>query len=401
MAIESIQRKYNLSDAELCLFTSNLCDILNRDLDDLSVFGLTSQKIEDLRELGNEFEIFPSDEVLMAYITGASEAKNAKLAQLKEGIRNMVTRCQLKWGANSWQEKSLSVSGFNNFTDANIFTASRRVAVQMSEFLPELEDNGLTQDMIDDLRNLSEEFENSLNFLNSKITIRDMKTDERIAKGNEIYALVTTYCEIGKRVYAMSDHAKYNDYLIYGTGSGGSSGGGTNPNAPAAPTNFRYDFGEVAIRWSAVSGATSYQVEFSEDNTNWVVIYEGPDTEFITNPMLAEHTYLRARARNANGFSAFTSVVNIVYDLVLNGPANLTHVPALPGFTWNPVAGAMVYEVQLRDSTATDDDYINIYFGNSTQLYHADQVGTYYVRIRAWNNEGTSPWMLLAYQVNP
>ncbi len=397
MAIESLQRKYNLTDAELCLFTSNLCEILERDLDDLAAFNLNEQKIDDLKDLGDSFEVFPSDEVLLAYITGATEAKNAKLAQVKEGIRNMVTRCQMKWGANSWQEKSLTVSGFNNFSDAAIFTASRRVAIQMNEFLYDLEDTGLTQDMIEDFVNLSQEYEDALNYLSNKITNRDRKTEERIMKGNELYALVTTYCEIGKRVYAMTDHAKYNDYLIYGTGSGGSSGGGGTPQI-AAPTNFRYDFAERTVKWNSVSGATSYKLEISDDNTVWDVMYEGENTEFFTGEMLPEHKYLRVRSRNYQGMSV-PALYNVVYNYTLNGPTNLTHNPALPGFTWDPVTNATAYEVQLRLASGTDDDYNLIYFGNDTTLIHGDPNGSYYVRIRSVSATSLSGWMLLAYVV--
>ena len=37
MATYTVQRNYNMIDAELCMFTSNLCNFLTRDLDDLSI----------------------------------------------------------------------------------------------------------------------------------------------------------------------------------------------------------------------------------------------------------------------------------------------------------------------------------------------------------------------------
>ena len=101
MAITILPRNYNISDAELCMFTSNLCNSLTRNLADLSKFGLTAQKISELKALGDEFEVFMSDEVYVAYIIGATEEKNALIERVKEEIRNMALRCQMKWGLNS------------------------------------------------------------------------------------------------------------------------------------------------------------------------------------------------------------------------------------------------------------------------------------------------------------
>ena len=146
-----IKRNYIMSDAELCMFTSNLCNTMTRDLADLADFGITAPKIAALKALGDAFEVLPSDEVLLAYVIAATEAKTAKAESVKETIRNMVTRCQIKWGADSWQEKSLAVKGMNNFTDDSLLVAARRVHTQMTAFLPDLADTGLTEAMLDDM----------------------------------------------------------------------------------------------------------------------------------------------------------------------------------------------------------------------------------------------------------
>ena len=70
------QRIYNLTDAELCMAVSNLCNTLTRDVVDLGPFGISEAKITSLKTLGDAFEIFPSDVVLTAYVTGAAETKN-------------------------------------------------------------------------------------------------------------------------------------------------------------------------------------------------------------------------------------------------------------------------------------------------------------------------------------
>ena len=98
-----IQRNYNLADADLCVFASNLVAKMTRDLQDLKNFGVTAQNITDLETLGNVFETFPSDDYFIGTVMIATDAKLAIFAQIREVIRNMATRVELNSGLDSGQ----------------------------------------------------------------------------------------------------------------------------------------------------------------------------------------------------------------------------------------------------------------------------------------------------------
>lgn len=337
MANSSEQRNYNLTDAELCMYTSNLCMYLTRDLADLSIFGVSAAKITALKALGDAFEVFPSDVVLLAYIKGKTEEKNALMEEVKEQIRNMATRCQIKWGENSWQESSLGVKGMNQFTEDSLLVAARRVHEQMTEFLPDLADVGLTQAILDDFSALNESLEVSRNNLNKKIAERDLKTQERIANGNEIYKLVSDYCEIGKRVYAKTDPAKYNDYIIYTPSPGGLT----------APKNFRFFRGSKIFTWDLVENATRYEVEMSLDQAVWTQIFYETWNE-IEYDVPDGMSYYRVRAHNSGGFGDFCEVLPIEYYRILPAPQNfqvelLEGTPKKARLTAEPVPTAELY----------------------------------------------------------
>ncbi|MCX6153642.1 MAG: hypothetical protein NT007_05745 [Candidatus Kapabacteria bacterium] len=53
MATANNPRNYNLSDSELCMFTSNLCDTMTRDLSDLAAFGITALAVTNLNTFFN------------------------------------------------------------------------------------------------------------------------------------------------------------------------------------------------------------------------------------------------------------------------------------------------------------------------------------------------------------
>ena len=380
MALSNAPRNYNMSDAELCMFTSNLCNTMTRDLTDLADFGITAPKIAALKALGDAFEILPSDEVLLAYIIAATEAKTAKAESVKETIRNMVTRCQIKWGVDSWQEKSLGVYGMNKYTDDSLLSAGRRVHSQMTTFLPDLADTGLTQAMLDDTADLNDEFEVAKNLQFRRTSERDKETEVRINKGNEIYSLVSTYCEIGKRVYAKSDPVKYNEYIIYTAAS---------PGTLTAPANFVFDPITLKFTWDAVENATSYELQFSEDDITYAQLWTGTELEFNLSPMLYNLYYFRIRARNAGGFGPFSVVISYNFDAPLTAPTNFTRVDNLSEFMWAVVPTATSYEFQWKHTDQEGWTPVNV--GLVTAYIHLDPAGDYLARVRALRNAEIGP----------
>ena len=389
MATVLNKRNYNMTDAELCMFTSNLCNTMTRDLTDLADFGITAPKIAALKALGDAFEILPSDEVLVAYVIAATETKSAKAELVKEAIRNMVTRCQIKWGADSWQEKSLGVKGMNSYTDDSLLMAGRRVHTQMTAFLPDLADTGLTQAMLDDMEDLNDEFEVAKNSQNTKVSERDSSTEERIIKGNEIYSLDAIYCEIGKRVYAKSDPAKYNDYIIYTAAS---------PGSLTAPVNFAFDPIIYDLTWDAVENATSYEVQSSTDGTNFTEYWTGPGTDCTLEEIPSVLTYYRVRARNAGGYGPFSIVIHYDFTTPMEAPLNLAFHPSTSIFSWSPVATASRYEFQFKHTEQVT--WTSVDAGMATELHHLDPAGNYQCRVRAFRNLEAGPFSLeLSYTV--
>jgi hypothetical protein len=85
----------------------------------------------------------------------------------------------------------------------------------MTENLSELTAEGLTQAMLDNLDAKILELNAAISQALEKENLRQEKTKERIILSNQIYKLVSKYCEIGKMSWSNTNPAKYNDYLIY------------------------------------------------------------------------------------------------------------------------------------------------------------------------------------------
>ena len=394
-------RDFAMSYADLIGLCNTIQNCMLRDEDEFEGYGVSSSLISDFEDSINDFTNLPTDSELSSNVVIATEEKYSAAQNLRIMLRSFTTRAKITFGENSGKYSKFTVKELSKISDNDLMAFGEKVIRSSEEYLSDLSSAGVTTDLIDELRNLLSIFKEKKENQENEVMNRDDATNNRTKKANELYNLLSKYCDIGKTIWYEVNEAKYNDYIIYRDGGSSSQGGGGGNPQLTAPANFRYDYAELTIRWNSVSGATSYQVEFSEDNVNWEVIYEGYELEFLTSQMLPEHTYLRARSRNSGGFSGYTPIVNIIYELTLPMAQNLTYIPAYPGFNWDVVPGAINYEVQLRNQNSPHDDWLRIYFGNDNTLYHADPIGSYVYRIRSWNNSGTSVWAQLSYFVSP
>ena len=217
MVTNGNHRNYIIADSELCMFVSNFCNFAARDLSDFEIYGLTAEKIGSIKALGDEFERFPTDAAFVGDIMIATENKKALREQILEVIRSMAVRVEAKWGADSAKYKRLNLNNPSKLVYDSLLVTSRALHSIMTEHLSDLADLGLTQAMLNEYADLNEQFELAINAQIDAIAARADKTSERIQKGNELYNLVSMYCEIGKRIYINKNPAKYKDYLIYPT----------------------------------------------------------------------------------------------------------------------------------------------------------------------------------------
>ncbi len=338
MPNKEVKRLYTLTDGELSTFVSNFCSIATRDLLDLTSYGLTETKITALRAKGDDFEMFPSDEYLAGLQTIATENKNIKFKELKDAMAQMAWRVEKKWGADSKQYKMLNIFGIHNQPEDTVLRLARSMHLSITHFLSALADTGLTQAMLDDFKNLCDATETAKNEQFNAMVERDDKAQERVELGNMLYREVTSLAEIGKKLYANSNPAKYNDYIIYQKEAGGLS----------VPANFFYDFIGKTFWWDLVSHATSYQLE-KKEGESYTEIYSGNDTSFHYVPSDGQGFY-RVRARNMNGFGPATEDLEQWYYAVLPPASNLqisdTEIePGKYNLTWTAVPTATEYSV--------------------------------------------------------
>lgn len=304
--MKELTKKFSLSYADLCTFTSNLVANMTRDTVQFAVRGVNAGAITALESLGNAFELFPPDEVYVGDIKDITLEKNILREQVTEDIKIISGFFEQKYGLYSGKYTSLRISKLQKMSDGNFLLSARNVVTQATAYLSALTSIGLTQTMIDTLEDDTQLLEDKLIELNTKRELRDSKAEERLIKGNELYDYVSEYCKIGKLIWEIVSEAKYNDYVIYPSVNSGLSKP-QNLSASYDPLNPP----NLILTWDLVLEATSYDIYYDIANTGAPSgTYQFLNT-FASSPaeipaIIAKRNYFKIKARAENKTSDYS-----------------------------------------------------------------------------------------------
>ena len=173
------------------------------------------------------------------------------------------------------------------------------------------------------------------------------------------------------------------------------------PNIPDAPIISDITSNSFKVSWNTISNATNYRLDVSTDftfNTNFVTGYNSKivniNNDLVTGLNSGVTYYVRVRAQNTGGISASS---------VTSSQITIPSAPNLPTVTnitansftanWAAITGAVSYRIDV----ATDPGFTNyvLSYQDKTASLIETITGlsgetTYYVRVRAINNSGSS-----------
>lgn len=205
-----------MADADLKQLGDLIVLNVTRDLTDFTTRGVTQDTIDDLEDKVEIFFNTPTDDEYIGPIMDATNTKNALAEQVRVAIRPIRSMAELKYNGmgkyNTFGFKDLA-----HTTDKELVFMAQKVVRVGTALLSELASEGLTQAMLTALDNLKEQFDDSLDTQETLIEARDLGAQDRVEKGNALYAEIARLCAIGQSLYIDSDPAKYNDYVIYGS----------------------------------------------------------------------------------------------------------------------------------------------------------------------------------------
>lgn len=181
-----------------------------------------------------------------------------------------------------------------------------------------------------------------------------------------------------------------------------------SPTAPPSPTSpiggqhLTQPDQPVLLKWSAVAGATGYEVQVDSTGTTWTspTTYQVKgNSYFVDTPQAPGTWYWRVRAVRGQGlFTSWSSAANYVVDQLADPEAGADMNTGTPmqdvRIDWLPVDGAKAYQLQVgRDpdfNNIVDDRTVDGTTFSPGTTYDNDQ---YYWRVRAIDaGQNYMPW---------
>ncbi len=174
---------------------------------------------------------------------------------------------------------------------------------------------------------------------------------------------------------------------------------------PSAPTNLTAtakSLSQIALSWSSVNGATSYSIYRATSSGGTYSLLSTVTSTSYTNTGLKANTtyYYKVRALSSAGSSPYSAVANAKTSIsVPSVPSNFTasaKSSSQISLSWSAVSGATSYSIYRATSssgtyslltTVTSTAYTNTGLAANT---------TYYYKIRAGNNAGSSSYSAVA-----
>jgi len=205
----------------------------------------------------------------------------------------------------------------------------------------------------------------------------------------------TSYTNTG-----LSPHTTYY-YKVeaYNGGGKGSQSAyvqaATAPGIPTGLTKTAATSTSITISWSAVDGATGYNIYRSTTSTGFTQVGTSSTTSFESTGLLAGTTYyFTVAAYNSNGTGTQSaSTFSVMTMLAI--PTGLTTMPASTTtsitISWDSVTDATGYYVYR--STSSTGPFTQLTPGTSTTTSYTDTGittnTTYYYKVAAYNSAGT------------
>lgn len=188
---------------------------MRRDKTAFAVFGITELMIAEFEYDINDFANTVTDIEAKYSQMEVTQAKNTKAEEIRTAIRNVMKHIELAFGAYSARYRQFDTKGLVRKSDSDLLITAK-VVVQASKIqLPKLLETGITTTMLDAIQALCLDFEQLIHEQNDKIWERNSSQENRIVRGNAIYAALIRHTAIGFAIWETTDVARYNDYVIY------------------------------------------------------------------------------------------------------------------------------------------------------------------------------------------
>jgi len=215
MKKQDVHREYNFPDADLYVQTMEKLRFAQRDIAQFDNYGYDIQKLTGIHNICQKFVKLPTDDELLGTQMITTEKKYKAAEKLKTAIRSVMTRVATKFSNRSGRYRKFGTAKMGDMTDPQLLFCGRRVVRSARQQIDFLAETGLRENHLTRISEACKDFEVALNIQQDKVADRDISVERRVELGNKMYREYVNICNIGKDIWAETNLAKYENYVIY------------------------------------------------------------------------------------------------------------------------------------------------------------------------------------------
>ena len=228
-------RNYNFSDEELFQRNIDLVYLMNRDSVKFTAFGIDqtereahAAKVETFKKIGYDLKVLNDQKQ-------ASFDKNKTGNELRTKIFDLQLKSDLALRKGAVDFQLVDLGGVSLYDLDELRNIAEVYTELLEGYSETLVNFGINEADFTELKALSETF--SANMLNQRIAKKQRKiaAQERVVLANSLYSDFSTYCNLGRQMWAAIDPVKSSDYVIYSATSSNTEPDDTGGRAEVIP----------------------------------------------------------------------------------------------------------------------------------------------------------------------
>jgi hypothetical protein len=215
-------RMYPMSDGDLKQRSDKLITTIKRDVADFNTRNITTVHIDGLQTLTDTFSNTTTDEELQGLVINANTIKDGIVTNIQKSIRVIRNMAEIAYNSKG-KYSTFGFEGMSELSPSDLCRLVSRVVRVGNKLMTDLAAQGLTAAQLTALTALGVDLDKAIDDVEEAIETRDLETQDRIVKGNALWAEMSRLASIGKSLYEDTNEAKYNDYVLTPSSGGGSA----------------------------------------------------------------------------------------------------------------------------------------------------------------------------------
>jgi len=206
---------FSMSYAELSGVSKQRANTILRDIAEFENYGISEAEILAFKAKVAGFDSMRIDEDYRGLVMQATQDKDELADRIRGKVRELATFIRRTYSTKSGAYARLKLGNIAKLNDLKLYRTVNSFCY-VSRSL-ELELTANIADRLSILEDLNMQFNALIEEKSRRIEERDIATLNRVLLANEIYNQFSEYSRIGQVIWAESNEAKYNDYVIYGS----------------------------------------------------------------------------------------------------------------------------------------------------------------------------------------